>query len=881
MKNQLVENGWPIPVDAQAIRDSKAGSAPSSEIAARNLSYLHAAIDELAAWAAMPDHPGAGLGLLAPPGTFAETPQARYRRMARELYDIYGPDAPVAELLRDKSAILEALGLPSFCPSGKAPGRWCGERFAAICKQYEALQADDAAKLHRAACKANSLRTELAEQGDGPDADTLAALRRLDAKCRQNGFYYHGSQAPAFQTKMVRANATEKHFFIEPFFAGKENQFLCLNGFLGRGREYQPATSGSKWNPCNGLWRDANHCGCLHACYVDLDCYKCGFANPEQVAAYYNRYIDGVWLPPCSAIVISGYGCYIIWFFGVTDLEENGWQLLDAHTRVEQCLAAMLANLGADPAATDVARVLRIPGSVHHKDGKAPRPVYVWRLAGQAGAPCYAYKDALAFFRAMEDYTGTDFVPDSVLPHPERAAPAAQNPYSIVLPSSQSNQNSFPTTAGNGQNSPSTGLQKPFCWDFHAEPELLPGDPVNLHSLAFIPGCPPQYYWLTQAVPYCYRRGGATPSLSARQAHDMAILLLYFEKGTDYASRHLAIFWLAQFLRNARAEQKEQFGTEPNDGAICQFVWAVCHQMKNPLADGEIAYILSRPSRLLHIKSNRLITELKISPRTQPYMQAILYEAEAKRRTDIRRREYEAYRKPRRGISHTGCRKLSRHQQAVAGRAERRSQAAAKAALALFAVATGASERDISKNCGITKGKASRLHRAYTAAKEAVCSGELHGAELAAYLAEKASENGLSGDMFVQAAKLAAEHYEVQLHALQASAQDAQRTLAQQTLSLKQSLLTAQKDIVYTKQCRQDVEASEKQFESSPAQDALPLHKRHQYLADAYATNEIDQDFVMLARNGVEAAQGNAESRRLQCMRLEGAASFFQNMSPT
>ncbi|MCL2776144.1 MAG: hypothetical protein FWD71_22810, partial [Oscillospiraceae bacterium] len=102
----------------------------------------------------------------------------------------------------------------------------------------------------------------------------------------------------------------------------------------------------------------------LNALYTDIDCYKLGL-TPEQVIFalkmdYYDRII------PCPTFIIkSGRGLYLLWkLCGEYDRKD-----LPEWKKVQEYLCDKLSIFGADRAAMDAARILRVPGSIHSASG--------------------------------------------------------------------------------------------------------------------------------------------------------------------------------------------------------------------------------------------------------------------------------------------------------------------------------------------------------------------------------------------------------------------------------------------------------------------------------------------------------------------------------
>ena len=145
----------------------------------------------------------------------------------------------------------------------------------------------------------------------------------------------------------------------------------------------------------------------LNALYCDIDCYKLGVEAGVVVARMVVMQDRGI-IPPISAIVRSGQGCWALWL--LIDNRETSMpptahahrQLL--HERLERELIARLAEFGVDPCAYDIARITRVPGSINGKCGK---PVeYLFQTSG----------DGLVLMHTMEEVA--EFLHVPIVPKP-------------------------------------------------------------------------------------------------------------------------------------------------------------------------------------------------------------------------------------------------------------------------------------------------------------------------------------------------------------------------------------------------------------------------------------------------------------------------------
>ena len=108
----------------------------------------------------------------------------------------------------------------------------------------------------------------------------------------------------------------------------------------------------------------------LGSYWVDLDCYNVGLSKEEALTDAL-KIIDNLSLPKPRMIADSGRGLYLIWVLarpistkkGVKNRSERiaAWQ------NTEKLLIDAFKSVGADPKASDPARVLRLAGSVNSK----------------------------------------------------------------------------------------------------------------------------------------------------------------------------------------------------------------------------------------------------------------------------------------------------------------------------------------------------------------------------------------------------------------------------------------------------------------------------------------------------------------------------------
>jgi hypothetical protein len=98
--------------------------------------------------------------------------------------------------------------------------------------------------------------------------------------------------------------------------------------------------------------------------YADLDTYRVprlAALTPSEAAQEVRTYCSDTGTPPPSAIISSGRGLYAKWYWAKPITRADVGRLMG----VNRALVRRLDRFGADPAATDATRVLRVTGSAH------------------------------------------------------------------------------------------------------------------------------------------------------------------------------------------------------------------------------------------------------------------------------------------------------------------------------------------------------------------------------------------------------------------------------------------------------------------------------------------------------------------------------------
>ena len=105
----------------------------------------------------------------------------------------------------------------------------------------------------------------------------------------------------------------------------------------------------------------------INAFYVDLDYYKEALSQDEVLQAL-DFLTRTERLPEPTAILDSGQGMYGMWLIESVPAKFKSVQKL--YTYIEKHLIDVLKDVGSDPQASDITRVLKAPSTYHFKTGK-------------------------------------------------------------------------------------------------------------------------------------------------------------------------------------------------------------------------------------------------------------------------------------------------------------------------------------------------------------------------------------------------------------------------------------------------------------------------------------------------------------------------------
>ena len=137
--------------------------------------------------------------------------------------------------------------------------------------------------------------------------------------------------------------------------------------------------------------REVNKVYSVRASYLDLDgkyAEEHKDITPEDWVRVIIVHCEAKKIPVPTIMVFSGNGIHVKWLYKEAVTGEN----LKKFERLEKKLQKLFAELGADIKATDLARVLRVPGTKNCKPETIDRDVRVVNLTSET----YDFEEFLA-----------------------------------------------------------------------------------------------------------------------------------------------------------------------------------------------------------------------------------------------------------------------------------------------------------------------------------------------------------------------------------------------------------------------------------------------------------------------------------------------------
>lgn len=123
------------------------------------------------------------------------------------------------------------------------------------------------------------------------------------------------------------------------------------------------ATVNSTYRPGRSL-ENLRH---ITAIYSDLDIYNKGLSKEKAIKMINNK-VENDRVPKPTFIIDSGRGLYVLWLIESAPGKFKNVQNL--YNRVQRFIYENFKEIGADPKAIDLMRVLRVPGSINTKNNE-------------------------------------------------------------------------------------------------------------------------------------------------------------------------------------------------------------------------------------------------------------------------------------------------------------------------------------------------------------------------------------------------------------------------------------------------------------------------------------------------------------------------------
>ena len=224
----------------------------------------------------------------------------------------------------------------------------------------------------------------------GPDVASIEALHRHD------GYISFASKSSDDWRPAIAMRASELQSIFPQF-----REQLLKDSFVSMNASWCLAYKGTK-KPYGLPAHRTENLRYLCACYCDIDFYKKGLSYDEVLGVVKDLSESGQ-LPWPSSIVNSGRGMWLLWFLHDEDhptkahlgaYSDNSNNHLQLYAKINRAIGQRLSDFGADPAATDAARYLRVPGSF-----RMDTEEYVeWSLPQENGCtPTYTLKTLADF----------------------------------------------------------------------------------------------------------------------------------------------------------------------------------------------------------------------------------------------------------------------------------------------------------------------------------------------------------------------------------------------------------------------------------------------------------------------------------------------------
>lgn len=172
---------------------------------------------------------------------------------------------------------------------------------------------------------------------------------------------------------VAACKASELHEMFPQFIAPWLNvdAYFSNNGMVMHRSELRQPSSRIPMLPRPARAND--HTRYLTAAWVDLDVYTAGVTVGYALGVVHDLAQEGH-LPPPSWFVDSGMGAWVGWLIcdaKKRELPQAAWpEQVSTWCRIMRGLRDKLKHLGADGASMDLARIMRVPGTINSKNNR-------------------------------------------------------------------------------------------------------------------------------------------------------------------------------------------------------------------------------------------------------------------------------------------------------------------------------------------------------------------------------------------------------------------------------------------------------------------------------------------------------------------------------
>lgn len=183
-------------------------------------------------------------------------------------------------------------------------------------------------------------------------------MHNLALKEAQRHVLFHHSGADGWITIAQKDNGRFRQYHYKPEeLADHLTEWTGENVYFSQNTFYKPA-------------RRIDTIRQLRSLYVDIDVHTKGL-KPEWVLGKLELEAFGQTIPDPNMVIFSGRGLVLIW-----NIDPVPFQAMPLWKAVESYFIDQLAEVGADPKASDPARIFRIAGSINSKSGTVVKVEY-------------------------------------------------------------------------------------------------------------------------------------------------------------------------------------------------------------------------------------------------------------------------------------------------------------------------------------------------------------------------------------------------------------------------------------------------------------------------------------------------------------------------